>query len=211
MSWRVTNGSGASHDRRVSRPRLAASAILTCAVVLSAAAGSPGAAALRANHVGTRDRVFRNHGVRLTYPTEWRAYTYADDASSFSAAVVYLSNRRLHEPCVIRTAAPITRTCGLPLGRLDPASILVSWRANGFPGWSFARAKGRLIRVDGHRARLKRENASCGIHADLEMDVVIQRHAADNWYAVTACIRGPHTAHFARQFTTLLRTARVSG
>ena len=140
MSWRVTNGSGASHDRRVSRPRLAASAILTCAVVLSAAAGSPGAAALRANHVGTRDRVFRNHGVRLTYPTEWRAYTYADDASSFSAAVVYLSNRRLHEPCVIRTAA---RSRGRAVCRWAGSTRRPSWSPGARTGFLAGASRGQ--------------------------------------------------------------------
>jgi hypothetical protein len=168
-------------------------------------------AAASAKHRTAPERTFRKDGVRLRYPAAWRTYNYSDDNSSFSSLIVYLSNVRVHDPCLTRkTPQAVTTTCGQPVDQLAPRSILVSWSANGFPGWSFAKARGVPIRVDGHRAKLLRKHATCRIRADVEIDVIVERRAADNWYSVRACIRGPGTARFAGQFTTLLNTAHVS-
>src|SRR6202035_4021464 len=156
-------------------------------------------------------RTFSKDGVRLRYPAAWRAYHYSNDYSSFSSVIVYLSNVRLHDPCVThKTPQAVTTTCGQPVDQLGPGSILVSWSANGFPGWSFAKARGTPIRVDGHRAKVLRKHATCRIRADVEIDVTVERRAEDNWYLIRACIRGPGTARFGGQFNRLLDTARVS-
>jgi hypothetical protein len=168
-------------------------------------------AAASAKHRTTPDRTFRKDGVRLRYPAAWRTYSYSNDNSSFTSVIVYLSNVRLHDPCVThKTSQDVTTTCQQPVGHLRPRSIVVSWSANGFPGWSFAQARGTPIRVDGHRAKMLRKRATCRIHADAEIDVTVQRRAKDNWYFVRACIRGPGTARLAGQFKRLLDTARVS-
>ena len=179
--------------------------IVGCAGVISTVT-----AAATATRGAMHDRTFRSFGVRLRYPAAWRAYTYPDDASSFSRLVVYLSNRRLHEPCVThKTPHVVTKTCGTPLNRIAPRSILVSWAANSFPGWSFARAKGSPIRVDGHRAKLLLKHSTCGINAGVEMDVVIQRRAVDNWVFGQRLHPGTGTARFTGQFKTLLTTAHI--
>jgi hypothetical protein len=157
------------------------------------------------------ERTFRKDGVRLRYPATWRAYSYSNDYSSFSTTIVYLSNVRVHDPCVTHTTPQATTTrCGQPVNHLAPGSVLVSWSANGFPGWSFAKARGTPISVDGHRAKLLRKKSTCRIRADEEIDVTVQRRPADNWYFVRACIRGPGTARFAEQFKRLLDTAHIS-
>lgn len=164
-----------------------------------------------ADHRTAPARTFRKSGVRLRYPAAWRTYQYPNDYSSFSHLIVYLSNVRLHDPCVTRrTPQAVMTRCGQPVNHLTPGSILVSWSANGFPGWSFAMATGTPIRVDGHRAKPLREHATCRIHADVEIDVTVERRAADNWYFVRACIRGPGTARLAGKFKRLLNTARIS-
>jgi hypothetical protein len=162
-------------------------------------------------HRGSPYRTFTKGGIRLRYPAGWRAYNYPDDSSSFTRLIAYLSNVRVHDPCVThRTPQAVTTRCGQPVHRLAPGSILVSWSANGFPGWSFAMARGAPIRVDGRPAKLLRKRGTCRIDADVEIDVIVKRRAADNWYLARACIRGPGTARFAGQFRTLIRTARVS-
>jgi hypothetical protein len=168
-------------------------------------------AAASAKHQTAPHRTFRKDGVRLRYPAGWRTYHYSNDNSNFTSVIVYLSNVRLHDPCVTRkTPQAVTTTCGQPVDHLRPGSILVSWSANGFPGWSFAKARGTPTRIDGHRAKVLRKHATCRIRADVEIDVTGERRAKDNWYLGRACIRGPGTARFTDQFKRMLDTARVS-
>jgi hypothetical protein len=164
-----------------------------------------------AKHRTAPQRTFHKDGVRLRYPAAWRPYHYSNDYSSFKSVIVYLSNRRVRDPCVThKTPQAVTTTCGQPVHQLRPRSILVSWSADGFPGWSFAKASGTPIRIDGHRAKVQRKHSTCRIHADVEIDVTVKRRAKDNWYLARACIRGPGTARFADQFKRLLDTARIA-
>jgi hypothetical protein len=163
----------------------------------------------RSAHPATaRLRSFQRLGVRFQYPAAWAAHTYPDDVSSFSTLIVYLSNQQLHPPCVTHHGQHvITKICGPPVDHLAPASILASWTADGFPGWTFSHAKGKPLRVGGHLAKLLVTHSACGIGADVTMDVVVDEPAVPyNWYELRACIKGPGINRFKQQVRALLKT-----
>jgi hypothetical protein len=135
-----------------------------------------------------------------------RTLTDRSDASSFSTLIVYLSNDQLSPPCAV---TPTSTTCGPPLEQLSAHSLLVSWSADGFPGWTFKRAQGRALRVGGDRAKLRLTKSTCGIGADVLMDVVVERpHIPDNWFEFSACIKGPGINKLERQARKILATVQ---
>lgn len=152
---------------------------------------------------------FQGDGISFRYPARWQALTDPNDTSSFSALIVYVSNDQMSSPCVVK---PMSISCGLPLAHLSERSVLASWSANGFPGWTFKRALGRALRVDGDPAKLRLTRSVCGVGADVMMDVVVERpHVADNWFEFRACIKGPGINELERQAKKVLRTVHFAG
>ncbi len=154
---------------------------------------------------------FRGGGVSFRYPSTWTPHRYVA-VSSFSAAIVYLSNDPLHPPCQTSQGPGSTSTvCGDPIDQLGPDGVLVSWSEHGFPGWTFKSAQGTPAIVGGHRAKILVQRPGwCGRIGALEtMSVVVERSSLpDNWWAIDACIRGPNAAIGEAQVRAMLHTAQ---
>jgi hypothetical protein len=183
------------------------------ATVASAAAGSGLAACANGDRVPSRSpyQTFAAAGIRFTYPALWNAYQFSW-ASSFSNSLAYVSNVPLHRPCVGRPLGP---DCQGPIAELPENSALLVWTANGFPTWSFDKAHGKLLHVNGRRARLRwltPQPAWCPRNSDTMLDVIIERHETpDNWYELRACMSGPQLGQVRRQVMAILRSFRAAG
>ena len=94
---------------------------------------------------------FDSQLLSFKYPGSWTAKPYRE-VGSFIDALVFLSNREMHAPCV-SFGNPGGYTCSDPLSRLGYDGVLVEWMANGAPGWTLAYEPGLPILVNGHAAR----------------------------------------------------------
>jgi hypothetical protein len=153
--------------------------------------------------------------LTFSYPASWMPRKY-EVVSSFSSAIVYLSNQPLHDPCTrSRIAAGESITCGHPLTHLDPDGILVEWSRHGFPGWNLSLAPGTPQRIAGRPSRHAiRRPGDCAIQidgADETIVAFISRPVTHNWYQLLACLRGPNLASSEAQVRELLATTTLRG
>jgi hypothetical protein len=158
---------------------------------------------------------FDRLNVSFRYPSDWTVRTDPADDGSFSTLIGFLSNQPLHKPCATRRQRGrlVEVSCGSPIDRLDPASILVSVWTNGAvsPTWSFKRLKGKPFTVGGRPAKLTVTHFGCSIGADIKMDLVVQRTVPGNYYEFSACIDGPHQQALGHQFAALINTVELTG
>ena len=165
--------------------------------------------------------VFRGRGgyVRFDYPSCWSAVT-DDEETTFSTSLVDLSNQTMHAPCTTTSTPPgrarpgivgKTTVCRLPITSLAPDGILVRWSANGSPLWRLDRQPGVTLTVGGRPAREQISSGAplsstiCGsIDADRSISVVVAESGPDDFYGMTACLRGPDTAVGASQVRAML-------
>ena len=188
-------------------------AIVLIALVAATAVGF-GLIAHAASRSGERLRDFRDAALRFQYPASWQARRYQENGS-FSSLIVDLSTQQMHPPCVTRHGSHNTTiTCREPIDQLRPGSILVTWSSESWLGWSLAKAYGSRLRVGGRPAKLKVYSDSCGVGADVNMQVVVGipgTAETDSWYQLDACIRKPGTTTKERQVRQLLRTVHFTG
>jgi hypothetical protein len=158
--------------------------------------------------------VAEEHTTALTfdYPSGWSNVSWGSFPSSFSYMVAALSNQRLHSPCVHHGNV---FSCGQPLGRLQPAAMLVEWWEDGFPGWQLADQPGAAISVDGVPAKMERgpsASPNCrGLGASLGISVVVARpQAPGNYFQFIACLRGPQLSRETSLALEMLDSARLS-
>lgn len=155
-------------------------------------------------------RTFSGGGISFSYPASWHAYQFPW-ASSLSTSLAYVSNVPLHRPCVGR---PIGPGCQGPVSALPAGGVLLVWTENGFPGWTFGRARGALLRINGRPARLQvlpPQPAWCPLNTSQMLDVVIARpEARDNWYELRACLAGPHLHRTRGEVMAVLYSFRAT-
>jgi hypothetical protein len=109
-----------------------------------------------------RFATFDDGVVRFRYPASWGTRTYRGLYSHFTDPLVFLSTEPMHSPCEVhRTEHSRSSVCGLPVRRLPPPSILVSWWASGFLGWTLAGAEGTRTRVGGLPAKIQERGDVC--------------------------------------------------
>lgn len=154
-------------------------------------------------------KTFSNGFLNFRYSGCWTAVTYYEE-SSFSETVVYLSDQSTHQPCH-ETANG--RTCGWPVGKLDPGHILVQWSANGFPRWTLNEAPGSPTTVGGQpaHAEVSRPGQCSSMGADATISVTIARATPDNWYGMTACLLDPGDTQAAAAVQQMLSTVTYTG
>jgi hypothetical protein len=181
---------------------------VSVAIALLTGCGGSGASG---SAKASEQRWFRSQELSFRYPATWRAGRDEVFATTFRT-IVYLSNQKLHVPCVTRHGRyNTTITCRQPIGQLRSRSILAWWSENGNPAWRFQQVGGVPIVVGGQPARLQLIRTDCGVHADVTLDAVVEiPRIADNWYEFTACMRGPGTEQLERQARDLLATVRFS-
>jgi hypothetical protein len=188
-------------------------AMLAIAVLVLAGCGggsspspTPGSdTSLRAYHSG------HPWGLSFRHPASWKPRDF-NVPSSFSTAIVYLSNQPLHKPCVRKHLGPgrFSVRCGEAVNRLRPGGVLVQWSKQGFAGWTIDKAPGRPVKVDGLNGRLQTRENECGrLRADHRMLLAVQDpHTADNWYELRACSRGPDSASTEAALRDMIASTR---
>jgi hypothetical protein len=157
----------------------------------------------------------RYHDEVLTFdrPAAWTPHRY-QVFSSFSSAIVYLSNQPLHDPCA-RTRLPggaLQISCGHPITHLAPGGVLIEWTRESRPNWKLSDAPGVEQQIAGRPSRLaiRRPGRCANLGADETILAFISR-ASGNWYQLQACLRGPGLASNERQVRQLLATTTVRG
>jgi hypothetical protein len=146
-----------------------------------------------------------NGDLSLDYPMSWHSVRY-ERRSSFTTLLEYLTNQRLHPPCT-------DGSCAWPIDHLSPGGVLVSWSADGFPGWTLAKTRGKSTRVGNRPAKvLEQYPGSCRqIGGDVTITVDIPRPAAGNYYSMMACIREPGSTKATESIRDMLSSVRVKG
>lgn len=182
--------------------------VLALTVLALAVLGLPAGSASGRVAGHPRLRTFRDQGVTFQYPYSWRAYEFLW-SSSFQSSLAYVSNVPLHFPCVGR---PLGASCTGPVASLPRDGALVIWTENGWPGWTFARARGRPLQIHGVRARLQTlvpQRAWCPRFTARMLDIVIERKdVPDNWYEMRACLTGPHLPEVQRTVMDIVMSFR---
>jgi hypothetical protein len=151
----------------------------------------------------TSSRAFYDgNGLRFDYPDCWTA-THNVEASTFSTSLIDLSNEALRDPC---TTTASSSACGWPLTNLAADGVLVRWSSSGSPGWSLQQAPGPSLTISGLPAREQvSQPGDCGtIGADETIAVEVARTVPYNYYAMTACLRGPDLTQAASQVQQML-------
>jgi hypothetical protein len=178
---------------------------------------SPTGASTCPGHDGRSE--YDRDGVRFEYPSCWMAASYEEE-TSFSISLVDLSNQTMHAPCTTTTSTPgralpggpqkIT-ICRLPITSLAPHGILVRWSSNGSPQFHLDQEPGAPLTVGGRSAREQIRGRStltstfCGsIGADESISVEVAETESDDYYDMTACLRGPDTAAAVAQVRAML-------
>jgi hypothetical protein len=153
---------------------------------------------------------FDSQYVRFDYPSDWSAKTY-QDISSFSDAIVFLSNRVMHVPCVRhKNAVESGVTCHAPLSRLGYNGVYVEWSVNGFPNWTLANQPGQPISVSGRPARESViSGPDCMGISDAQQDINVVIAGVNNYYAMVACLSGPDLSREHSEVQAMLASAKI--
>jgi hypothetical protein len=158
---------------------------------------------------------YSNGGLSFRYPSSWKVGQF-NDASSFSASIVDLSNQKMHSPCKsTKVPGGTSSSCGWPLTRLRPNGVLVEWSDNGFPdpqGSPPALGPGLSRTVDGRAARIQitLPGVCKSIGGQESVDVIIARDVPDNTYSLTACLRGPGLKAGIATISRLLQSVKFA-
>jgi hypothetical protein len=152
--------------------------------------------------------IYDGNGLRFDYPTCWTPI-HNEEVSTFSTSLVDLSNEEMQDPC---TTTASSSTCGWPLTKLAADGVLVRWSSNGSPGWSLQQAPGTSLTVGGLAAREQvSQPGDCGSIGGVEtIAVEAARTAPDDYFAMTACLRGPDQTQAASQVQQMLTSTTFS-
>jgi hypothetical protein len=154
---------------------------------------------------------FDSQYVRFDYPSDWSAKTY-QVISSFSDAIVFLSNRAMHVPCVRQnTAVGYSVTCTPPLSRLGYDGVYVQWSVWGFPNWTLAGQRGQPISVSGRPARetVVSSHPDCMGDAQQDINVVIAQTDEGAFYRMVACLSGPDLSREHSEVQAMLASTKI--
>jgi len=151
---------------------------------------------------------YSNSVLSFTHPATWKAYPFHWAGGLHFRPLVYLSTQPVHDPCSTKGS---TTSCGLPVGKLRPGGVLVTWNASNPP--SFSLGSGTPVRVGGHPARrVETKGGICkSIGADKTIDVLVQTHPLPSSLTeFTACLRGPGLSGAERSVNSLLASTRFT-
>jgi hypothetical protein len=153
---------------------------------------------------------FNDHALRFDYPTKWTVETY-QDGSSFSNAIVFLSNKTMHAPCVRNNnVAGYSVTCDAPLSRLGYDGVLVEWWSCGFPGWTLAKQAGQPTSVSGRPAKESVVSGRFWLKgAQQDITVVIARTIESNFFEVNAFLSGPDLAQERSDVRAMIASTKI--
>ena len=184
--------------------------------VAAVCAALPFARTTLARTTGSSDRTqltasFSGMGLSFRYPASWQRATWSDEVSSFAVPIVSLSTGQQRQPCIMVTVSGgQALTCGDPVEALAPGGVLVSWDADGFPGFDLRNPN---VTVAGRPAlqTTSTDDGWCAALGGTEgITVLIPRHAPYTWYQMNACLRGPGLAPQKAEISAMLRTVQIA-
>lgn len=150
---------------------------------------------------------YQNALVRFDHPSAWKVAHY-DEQTNYFTLLAAMSNQPMHDPC----APHSTSSCTVPLSKLAPGGVIVLWTGNAQPNWVFAKAPGVARTINGRAARVL--VSSPGICKSLGGDETVsawfQMKAADDYYQVAACLRGPNIAKNERAIMASINSTKFA-
>jgi hypothetical protein len=186
-------------------PLLTGAAVLVAIAAITSGCGG-GARAQAAVKTSPKLVKYSDSVLSFSHPAAWKAYPFRWDGELHFRPLVYLSTQPLHDPCAMQGN---TVSCGFPVGRLRPGSVLVTWNDSGPPAMRLG--PGSRVRVGGHPAsRVDTAYGIChSIGADRTIDVLVQtRPLPSPLMELTACLRGPGLAQATQSVDALLASAQ---
>jgi hypothetical protein len=135
---------------------------------------------------------YRDVWVSFRYPDSWRVYHWTIPSREVRY-IAWVSNARLHDPCVRQRAG---FDCKRPIDRLSRGGVLLTWLFSSLPV------------PEGHQQRSGIWITRPGSCEDVGAAETITRRFRD--YVVEACIRGPGLKRTQQQVLAVLRSARFN-
>jgi hypothetical protein len=153
-------------------------------------------------------RTFDEGGLTFTYPDVWQEFHHSV-VSSFSMSIADLATVDVPEPCLSRPVAVGTETVCMDRFRLAPNTLVVHIMTNGFPGFDIVRSRppgARALVVGGRPAFVERRAPDDpAVGADAVVAWTLSRFdVPDNFFTITALIRGPDSASLEDQLQRLV-------
>jgi hypothetical protein len=152
--------------------------------------------------------------ISFQYPAQWNIRHF-NERSSFSIPIVFVSNETLHAPCrSFKVAAGEETTCNYPVKHLAKGGVLLEWTSNGTPTFSINQVPGIAGKIGGLVSRLEvaRPGTCHNIGADETITAIADRPSpTDNFFELSACLRGPHLSTLADEVTSLLHSTTFPG
>ncbi len=181
---------------------------ILAAVALAACVTSPSPTSLIDTPTPAGLATFHENGLVFEYPAAWRVFHYSE-VSSFSNLVAYLATVDVPDPC---TRSANETSCS-NRWRLDPDSLVVSVRSNGHPTFDIMQGRppgAQPMTVGGLPAYLEPESAAdLGLGADVGFIWTISMPGSvDNFYTISADIRGPDVARLRGEVDALVASLR---
>jgi hypothetical protein len=133
--------------------------------------------------------------------------------TNFSSVIVFLSNQKLHAPCITaKTPDGSSTRCGWPVSRLKPDGVLAEWSASGSPSWRIDDAPGASRMIGGMTARVQvtRPGSCEAIGGRETITAVVTEAVPDNYYSFVGCLRGPNLARTTSSMMSSLRSTQFA-
>jgi hypothetical protein len=188
--------------------------MMACLTVLTACS-SPQPGTTTPDVSSTATAAFTGDHLSFRYPRQWLLYRY-QVSSLFTTVIAYLSTSAVSDPCTTSSGGGAVQSisCGTPVSRLAPGSVLVTWIAEGMPDLTLASQPGEPASFGGLPARVAsgRARDSCvAIGGTWQENVAIAEGPgvpADNLIEMDACATAPGIAQIRRQVAAMLGTVR---
>jgi hypothetical protein len=184
-------------------------------IVLVAVLAALSFAAQRLGSQRAKPNRFRTHELSFAYPASWRRTDCRRiETEGFGTdTIVYLGSASSPPRC--------TKRGWLHQPPLHRDGVILMWGDYGNPHVrSLRRFPGKRIRVGGQPARIAIQPPSEGalnepcseVGGTRTVNVVIRfPQTAENWWAMTACLRGPHLSAREAQIHRMLASVKLKG
>ena len=154
---------------------------------------------------------FHEAGLLFDYPAPWHVSHPSVD-SSFSHLIADLATVEIPTPCATTVTASFTETDCADRYQLTPGAIVVSISSGGMPGFDILDhrpASATPLTVGGLPAYVAPDTTAIGTGAELTLTWTIARPGSvDNFYSITANLRGPGLAQMRSQLDALIESLR---
>jgi hypothetical protein len=151
---------------------------------------------------------FHEEGLVFDYPASWRDYRYSV-ISTMSSVIAYLATVDVPEPCSTAPVSGGTQISCADRFRLEPDTLVVKVANNGWPGFDILGhrpADATPLVVGGLPAYVETAPATATeLGADLSLVWTLSMPGfVDNFYTISADIRGPDTERLKGQVEALV-------